>query len=294
VSSIANTAASCTAFAVNCLGDRGLAEELVQDVFTRVWRHADQYDASKASFRTWLYGIARNAVIDFNRRRSVRPSLAAHEPIGEGEALYDSIDQAVTRWQVAAALERLTPEHREGRPPGPLPGADAARGLRANRPPPRHRQEPCFLCTSRAAARTRGDGGDSVTAAACHGLSGADRGLRPGGPRRRRGGGRTPPPRDLQLRVAREHADLAAIPTLLDMADSADAVPERPPPRLEEAVLDRFAREQRGADAPARAEVAEPASERKPPRARRRVGPRSFAPRSASRRPHWPRSWRRS
>jgi RNA polymerase sigma-70 factor (ECF subfamily) len=100
-------------FAVNSLGDRGLAEELVQDVFTRVWRHADQYDPAKASFRTWLYGIARNAVIDFNRRRSVRPSLAAHESIGEDKEPFDSIEQAVTRWQVAAALERLTPEHRE-------------------------------------------------------------------------------------------------------------------------------------------------------------------------------------
>jgi RNA polymerase sigma-70 factor (ECF subfamily) len=100
-------------FAVNSLGDRGLAEELVQDVFTRVWRHADQFDPERASFRTWLYGIARNAVIDFNRRRSVRPSLPAHEPSGEAEAKFDSIEQAVVRWQVAAALERLTPEHRE-------------------------------------------------------------------------------------------------------------------------------------------------------------------------------------
>ena len=46
---------------------------------------------------------------------------------------------------------------------------------------------------------------------------------------------------------AREHAELATIPALLDVADSADAVPMRPPPRLEEAVLDRFARERRGA-----------------------------------------------
>src|SRR5205823_13708293 len=51
-------------FAVNCLRDRQLAEEVVQDVFTRVWRHADSFDASRASFRTWLYGIARNAIID--------------------------------------------------------------------------------------------------------------------------------------------------------------------------------------------------------------------------------------
>jgi RNA polymerase sigma-70 factor (ECF subfamily) len=100
-------------FAVNCLGDRGLAEELVQDVFTRIWRHADQFDPSRAAFRTWLYGIARNAVIDFNRRRSARPALAAYEQEGEQQALTDSIEQAVLRWQVAAALERLTPEHRE-------------------------------------------------------------------------------------------------------------------------------------------------------------------------------------
>ena len=100
-------------FAVNCLGDRGLAEELVQEVFTRVWRNADKFDPDRATFRTWLYGIARNAVIDFNRRRSARPQLAVHEGDADPEALNDSIEQSVLRWQVAAALERLTPEHRE-------------------------------------------------------------------------------------------------------------------------------------------------------------------------------------
>jgi RNA polymerase sigma-70 factor, ECF subfamily len=100
-------------FAVNCLGDRGLAEELVQDVFTRVWRNADRFDPERATFRTWLYGIARNAVIDFNRRRSVRPQLAGHERDDDPQALTDSIEQAVLRWQVTEALERLTPEHRE-------------------------------------------------------------------------------------------------------------------------------------------------------------------------------------
>jgi anti-sigma-K factor RskA len=47
---------------------------------------------------------------------------------------------------------------------------------------------------------------------------------------------------------ARDHAELATIPALLDMAESADAVPERPPKRLEEAVLDKFAREHRDGD----------------------------------------------
>ena len=51
-------------------------------------------------------------------------------------------------------------------------------------------------------------------------------------------------------RCAAEHAELTPLPTMLDLAGSADAVPERPSPALEEAVLDRFARE--GADRPAR------------------------------------------
>src|ERR687884_1217469 len=65
-------------FAVSALGDRGQAEELVQEVFTRVWRHAESFDPERASFRTWLYGIARNAIIDLKRRQAVRPALAAH------------------------------------------------------------------------------------------------------------------------------------------------------------------------------------------------------------------------
>ena len=100
-------------FAVNCLGDRGLAEEVVQDVFTRVWRHADSFDPSRASFRTWIYGIARNAIIDLKRRAAVRPALAtAPADLDEGPSNY-SLENALLGWQVTAAMERLTPEHRQ-------------------------------------------------------------------------------------------------------------------------------------------------------------------------------------
>jgi RNA polymerase sigma-70 factor (ECF subfamily) len=101
-------------FAVSALGDRGQAEELVQEVFTRVWRKADSYDPDRASFRTWLYGITRNAIIDQKRRAAVRPSLAAYEmDPDEGGTVDQSLENALLRWQVNAALERLTPEHRQ-------------------------------------------------------------------------------------------------------------------------------------------------------------------------------------
>jgi RNA polymerase sigma-70 factor, ECF subfamily len=100
-------------FAVNALGDRQLAEEVVQDVFTRVWRHADSFDPSRASFRTWLYGIARNAIIDVKRRGAVRPSIAT-EPADLDDAPGDDLlERALLTWQVTAALERLTAEHRQ-------------------------------------------------------------------------------------------------------------------------------------------------------------------------------------
>src|SRR3954462_3065763 len=101
-------------FAVSALGDRGLAEELGQEVFTRVGRKADSYDAGRASFRTWLYGIARNAIIDQKRRAAVRPALSAHEVDTDEQGGADaSLEQALLRWQVGAALERLTPVHRQ-------------------------------------------------------------------------------------------------------------------------------------------------------------------------------------
>ena len=59
--------------------------------------------------------IARNAVIDRRRRNSVRPALSVYEETPETERgeLDESIEQAALRWQMAAALAKLTPEHRE-------------------------------------------------------------------------------------------------------------------------------------------------------------------------------------
>ena len=100
-------------FACNALSDRDLAEEVVQDVFARAWRHSGDYDPRRASVRTWLYSIARNRVVDARRRAAVRPGVAGGmEPESPAE-LDRTLEQAVLRWQVAAALARLSPEHRE-------------------------------------------------------------------------------------------------------------------------------------------------------------------------------------
>jgi RNA polymerase sigma-70 factor, ECF subfamily len=100
-------------FACNALGDRELAEEVVQDVFAQAWRHAGDYDPRRASVRTWLYSIARNRIVDARRRAAVRPGVAEGTEPETAAELDRTLEHAVLRWQVAAALARLSPEHRE-------------------------------------------------------------------------------------------------------------------------------------------------------------------------------------
>jgi RNA polymerase sigma-70 factor (ECF subfamily) len=100
-------------FALNALGDRETAEEIVQETFTRAWRHAERYDSARGSVRTWLYQIARHAIIDARRRAAARPALASGAADPDTEAGGPSIEQAMLGWQVAGALARLSPEHRQ-------------------------------------------------------------------------------------------------------------------------------------------------------------------------------------
>ena len=93
-------------FARRSLGDPGLAEEAVQEVFLRAWRASASYDPARASQRTWLFAILRNVVIDLARARRVRPPLAASDG-APPSAADDEIDRVLTTWQVEAALAEL-------------------------------------------------------------------------------------------------------------------------------------------------------------------------------------------
>jgi RNA polymerase sigma-70 factor, ECF subfamily len=100
-------------FACNALGDREVAEEVVQDVFARAWRHADRYDERKGSARTWLYAIARHRIVDARRRAAARPVFAPDAAPARSKDVEQELERALLQWQVAAALARLSPDHRE-------------------------------------------------------------------------------------------------------------------------------------------------------------------------------------
>jgi RNA polymerase sigma-70 factor (ECF subfamily) len=94
------------------LGDRGLAEEMVQETFVRAWRAAERFDPLSGSVRTWLFAICRNLLVDAARARAVRPPLASPGDVTDRPATTDALDAIVSSWQVDEAMRELSPEHR--------------------------------------------------------------------------------------------------------------------------------------------------------------------------------------
>ena len=225
-------------FALNALGDRGTAEEVVQEVFTRAWRHAEAYDPTRGSVRTWLYQIARHAIIDTRRRAAVRPALALHEPRDEQDPEGLSIERAMLGWQVAGALEQAHARASPGDPPRPRPGTVGAGDRGAARAARGDRQEPHVVRAAFAAAGLGRDGGAGMTHV--HEDIGA---YVLGGAGRRCRGARARALADVPG-VRGAHAELAGLPALLDLAVVTGATDDEPlPPAIEERLLDRFARE---------------------------------------------------
>jgi RNA polymerase sigma-70 factor, ECF subfamily len=82
--------------AVLRLGDRQLAEEVVQDTYLALWNRAELFDAGQGSLLTWLSAIARNRAVDMYRRGARRPvalPLSALLPDEGGENM--SIEEAL-------------------------------------------------------------------------------------------------------------------------------------------------------------------------------------------------------
>jgi RNA polymerase sigma-70 factor (ECF subfamily) len=110
-------------------GRRGIAEELLQEVFMRVIKSAPRYKQT-AKFTTWLYTIARNICIDRARKDGRYTEMSLDRKVGgdegdEGAAFVDLLvdedadashvhyDRALFRERLQEALAELPEEQRE-------------------------------------------------------------------------------------------------------------------------------------------------------------------------------------
>lgn len=95
--------------ALRRLGDRGRAEDALQDTFAAVWRSAHRYDPARGEGGAWLYAVARNAIVDGARRRPEPPANIGDQASGD-RGPDERAESSWLAWRVHAAIEQL-PDH---------------------------------------------------------------------------------------------------------------------------------------------------------------------------------------
>jgi RNA polymerase sigma-70 factor (ECF subfamily) len=102
--------------ALRILRDRGLAEDVLQETYVKIWRHAASYDPAIAAPMTWMATIVRHGAIDAVRKRQVEAfgtedelsALSSDDPDP-----IDEMDLAKLRPLALAAFARLPEDKRQ-------------------------------------------------------------------------------------------------------------------------------------------------------------------------------------
>jgi RNA polymerase sigma-70 factor, ECF subfamily len=104
--------AAVTAYASRITGDRGLAEDIVQETLVRAWENVDKFDQGKGSARGWLFRVAHNIAIDKLRARQAHPVEVGEANTASIATVRDHAEDVTTTMIVRDALNRLSPDHR--------------------------------------------------------------------------------------------------------------------------------------------------------------------------------------
>jgi RNA polymerase sigma-70 factor (ECF subfamily) len=108
----------CYSLARRILGDDGLAEDVVQEVFLVLWRDPARFDPSRGAFATWLLSATHHKAVDSVRREeNHRKRRASAEVLDTEISDAPSVDEqawvAVRRTRVRSALATLPAAQRE-------------------------------------------------------------------------------------------------------------------------------------------------------------------------------------
>jgi RNA polymerase sigma factor (sigma-70 family) len=106
------------AFAHRIVNDAMMAEEVVQELFMRVWNYAERYESSQGKLSTWVFTLTRNIAIDILRKKQNR----THKQLAEQQQMNAIPDtrkatreQVESKWvgdQVREALLHLNEDQR--------------------------------------------------------------------------------------------------------------------------------------------------------------------------------------
>jgi len=94
-------------YVLRTVGDRGLAEDLTQDIFLRVYQGLPGFSL-RCRFTTWLFQVAKNRLLDELRARERRPYAAVAiedaPPIDVVDAPPERIETIDAVWRAVALL----------------------------------------------------------------------------------------------------------------------------------------------------------------------------------------------
>ncbi|MBS1606592.1 MAG: RNA polymerase sigma factor [Bacteroidetes bacterium] len=93
--------------------DKATSEDLTQNLFYRVIRYRQSYQASQGTFRTWLYRMARSIYADFYKQRQKQPGRLTDEGAEEGLADHSSGYSEADFQRLDEALALLPSDQRE-------------------------------------------------------------------------------------------------------------------------------------------------------------------------------------
>src|SRR3990172_7086470 len=107
--------------ALRIVRDVHLAQDMVQEIFLRLWRKPESYVAQRGRFSTWLTSVARNRAVDETRSRARRYRHETASPEQQERELPDAVDKdpaltaelADQRRLILAALAGLPSEQRQ-------------------------------------------------------------------------------------------------------------------------------------------------------------------------------------
>lgn len=94
------------------LGDAAEAEDVAQEVFLRVWKHAPAWKPGQAKFETWMHRVAMNLCLDRLRRAGRNAGEVPPETIDRQASATRSLDDRQRRERVRDALQLLPERQR--------------------------------------------------------------------------------------------------------------------------------------------------------------------------------------
>lgn len=94
------------------LGDAAEAEDVAQEVFLRVWKHAGSWRPGQAKFETWMHRVAMNLCLDRLRRSGRQGGEVSPETPDARASATRALDDRQRRERVRDALQQLPERQR--------------------------------------------------------------------------------------------------------------------------------------------------------------------------------------